>query len=85
MNWKEELKKLLELLYKNGGMEFKGDKYLLLNVVDGAMDVFISSLLKKQREICAETLRQYIIQYGYSPVVFREIKSAPEPEDLWTD
>ena len=73
MNIEERLKEVALDDYDSTG---------ILVVTLGKATEICKKALKKQREICAETLRQYIIQYGYSPVVFREIKNAPEPEDL---
>jgi len=82
MNWKEELKKELTksgALHKDAWdlsiIEADGDGFL------NFIEPFISNLLKKQRESCADAYaKTYSCDDSMTDVLI--IENAPEPEDL---
>ena len=86
MNWKEELKKKVTTMICEGNISDVASKvipefipYIKLSEVES----FIESLLKKQREICAEHLHKNNGCSGDCEECeddMNVIKSAPEPE-----
>ena len=72
MTWRYDLKNVLEDDF---------DVYLADIELNKLNDI-ISSLLYKQRMACAETLRLYVIENGFDPVVYGDIINVPEPNEF---